>query len=888
MSNESAAVVERFRQGGATILDVWRQVSEEIKSLKADQADLLDQYFSTEDGEALKDALDGELEDIYTELGGVYDTANTFRKNYFIALLGNMDTVEQAMGTLGDAAGYSQKENEKYLNTYTAKLNSLKAQWQDLANSERGLLGLKKFFVDVGSAILSVTKWTGGLTTAFLAAGTAITAIFGAKIVEKITSFNSKLSSGALAIRKNFGELINAQLNASAANDQLTLAQERLNVARQKGIGVIEAEVAVTKAETAVTEANTAAKKAQAAAIGSVLTYAMLAITVISSVVGAIRQWNEEQKRLEEERRNVAQSSISEVNDTISALNDYIDKLDELKLKQAEGKDVTAELAKVQDELKKKYEGVAEAIGKSNNKLQDNIDLTSEAARQAAIEDALRWRLTNDKAIKEATKDVETSVKVGSVRHFDDESKIDLFYDIQSALNEAGFGEFFDARITHGQHKNAYASGKFSFEGIKEDVIRQIEAINAYINEKGLGIGVTQEELDLLNEMLSDAYNSVYTEAYRQNKDIYDYDKKIEKLLNGGSLAEFLGIEQKVTTETAKQTNNIQDQVDKYDDLIDKLKELRDADKEILDLEERKKDYLEAQNELIKAQQALENARNEATVRRYNDETKQWEWQVDAKKVAEAEEAVKSQEENVENARKDLEEQVYDTLIELLDKEDPPTNDELVALLDGLKDYLGDEFIAGIKAAVLGTTNVDLDKPIFSPEETPGDADSDNKKWSSYTDAANAGFPFIKTAREFDRGGNDKEKYGDYQTYLDAMYEKYMGDGSFDNGGAAIGKGLMPKETDEVETVNDPELTAKILSPVSNAEFHRWVRDQGILFETARRYAQTPVIERVGGAIDNRIDNSGQIIMNGVTIGSEKRRSSLDEILAIDGIVPKV
>ena len=35
--------------------------------------------------------------------------------------------------------------------------------------------------------------------------------------------------------------------------------------------------------------------------------------------------------------------------------------------------------------------------------------------------------------------------------------------------------------------------------------------------------------------------------------------------------------------------------------------------------------------------------------------------------------------------------------------------------------------------------------------------------------------PGIRTRQEFARGGSDKEKYGDYQTYLKAMYDKYKG-----------------------------------------------------------------------------------------------------------------
>lgn len=47
--------------------------------------------------------------------------------------------------------------------------------------------------------------------------------------------------------------------------------------------------------------------------------------------------------------------------------------------------------------------------------------------------------------------------------------------------------------------------------------------------------------------------------------------------------------------------------------------------------------------------------------------------------------------------------------------------------------------------------------------------------WTSYADAAAAGYSNIRTASEFARGGADKNKYGSYQNYLDAMYKQYGG-----------------------------------------------------------------------------------------------------------------
>lgn len=46
--------------------------------------------------------------------------------------------------------------------------------------------------------------------------------------------------------------------------------------------------------------------------------------------------------------------------------------------------------------------------------------------------------------------------------------------------------------------------------------------------------------------------------------------------------------------------------------------------------------------------------------------------------------------------------------------------------------------------------------------------------WKSYEDACADGYPNVKTAQEFSRGGEDKEKYGTYSEYLSHMYFKYM------------------------------------------------------------------------------------------------------------------
>ena len=885
LSDDSAAVVERFRQGGANILDVWRQVSKEIQNLKADQADLLDQYFATEDGEALKDALDGELQDIYTELGGVYDTANTFRKNYFIALLGNMDTVEQAMGTLGDAAGYSQAENEKYLDTYTAKLNSLKAQWQDIANDEQGLLGIKKELVDVASVLLSIIQWTGGLRTVLLAISTVVWMLAGDKIIAGIKSIGTAI----------------------------------------KGL--------VTGFQSAKTAAQ--------AFLG---TLGFIA-TAVSFVVGIVQQANEKARQARLEAIENYQSN-----------KENADQLQEIKIRYEELLGIINRTEGQNEELRTVEESLIKILGekaKVLGLLTEGTEEYTSALKNLTEEEIKR----NNRSLVEAQQGAEQELAGAKIKNSDFDY---LFIDptggkqtkavlaIHDALETAGFDVRGQSaygmsakKTAEGQLQN-YLNVKKALEAIEKEIAQRTVNGDLETAERIQETRIYKDLIQLLNENEKKVNTYIETSAERYfnllqesfGKGYFDVDfteEEYSKLLegviertNGGNLISDQLKEQidliikarrgteEVADETEDWHNNIAKVTGAYDDLIAVLEELRDAEKESLDLEEKKKavldaqadlkerenDLLKRQNELIQAQQALESARNEATVRRFNEATGQWEWQIDEKKVAEAQENVSKAEEDVEKAQKDileaqekiqdsirdLEKQAYDTIIGALENK-TATNDGLNALLDGLKEYLGDDFIAGIKNAILGATNVDLNKPINegSGEDSREEYLLKKLREAGYFEKHNVSEALLLSHLRGLGGASDEEVL----KYLEALLNEE--NIPYDSGGAAIGKGLMLKATDRPETVNNPDLTAKILSPVSNEQFHRYVHDMGLLFETARQYAQAPVIERVGGNTDNRVDNRGQIIFGGgLTVGADKRGASIDEVLALGGIVPNV
>ena len=207
MSEESAKVVQNFKEGSADVIDIWRQAQEEIKKLRNNQEQfnsLIDIFGGSEGMEELNSSLHDELEDTFEQINSVYSIANTYRKNYFIALLDNLDRLEKVEENLQDARGYSQEENEKYMESYIARQNQVNAKWEELANNEQGFLKFKKGLLDVASWILDLVKSTGGIIPNLIRItgliGGLVLTVKSAKIVSWVKSVTSAFSSLKYAI----------------------------------------------------------------------------------------------------------------------------------------------------------------------------------------------------------------------------------------------------------------------------------------------------------------------------------------------------------------------------------------------------------------------------------------------------------------------------------------------------------------------------------------------------------------------------------------------------------------------------------------------------------------------------------------------------------------
>lgn len=257
LSEDAAKAVEAYRIGAADILDVWQAVSVEIQKLQNESAEKQNELFAKFDSaevEQLSSTLHDELGDIFDQLGDVYNVANTYRKNYFIALLANMDRVFHVEEQISNAQGYSQEENAKYMETYTAKVNQLQASWQKLANDEQGILGLKKALVEMGIGLVDFIDRTGGVLNnleriAAIAAGLAIT-LNAQKIVEGWGTLASTLK-GIPGLFKN--------IEASA-----TSAQAAMGLV---GVAIAIAGLAVTSLNAAYSEHQEKIKAAREEAI---------------------------------------------------------------------------------------------------------------------------------------------------------------------------------------------------------------------------------------------------------------------------------------------------------------------------------------------------------------------------------------------------------------------------------------------------------------------------------------------------------------------------------------------------------------------------------------------------------------------------------------------
>lgn len=168
-----------------SVMDIWDDLSERVKSggtdfvdslmKQLDMTDLMSEQVAEYAGLTEELAQIQELEHQMNEQNisdmekqEIYELGKTYRRNYFIALLENFNSVQDIANDLQNAEGHSMQENSKYMDTLTAKYNQFIGSLRELAQQagESGLMDLSKSVLDLATNFNQFLKSVGGIETA--------------------------------------------------------------------------------------------------------------------------------------------------------------------------------------------------------------------------------------------------------------------------------------------------------------------------------------------------------------------------------------------------------------------------------------------------------------------------------------------------------------------------------------------------------------------------------------------------------------------------------------------------------------------------------------------------------------------------------------------------
>lgn len=723
LSDRMAAIVAEYRKGAASILDVWQGLSDEINHLTAEQADKLAEYAESDIGSTLESALSEEMGEIYDSMTGVYDTAGTYRKNFFIALMKNMDDVKESMKTLDSYAGYSAAENLKQLNTYEARVNSLKAQWQKLANDEQGVLALKKDLVEVGSAALDVVDKLGGISTILTFLGVLGGEILAGVLVKGIVKFVQTIKLAATASKTAAAA---AAAHAAAVNAEGDAA---LSTA------------AKTAAATAATNAQAAADKAAAAAAtlkNAAMTAGIAILTTLAAalVVAFIKDREEMQagvKAAEEFAESVefANKQIEESRTSamgqIVVYEDLLDVYDELNGKEKLDADERKKLATTVEKLQQKFGDMGFVLDEETGKWTANTDAIRENIKSRKEQIDEEYRRNKATTAYETMQNTLGYAGVGSIDEL--QEAYENAKEAEQSLRDEVSQYSWYTRIWYQRYIRKAAKKTEMYKLYLEQYEKAQKDYDAWVNSEeantddGNGSGgsdgnkgakekvaLAKDLLDLLKaqrseleeqEKLQDKQNALLKaqkeleEAIAKAKREYilsvleDY---LDKLETAATLEE----KQNAIIEARKELQEAAEKA-KRDAIIAALKAEQEQQDAALTLEEKRLAVEEARQALLSAKQERDNLV-------YNAASDQWEWQENQKTRKQNTEKLNDA---IEKLDEYLEKQAWDEIIQAVEdgKYSPQEIEEILSRWANLGENKNPQWAQSIRSTIKSFEN---------------------------------------------------------------------------------------------------------------------------------------------------------------------------------------
>lgn len=192
---------------GYDVLQIWELLGEKIKGGEEAVAEFMagSAEFAELFNEQLAEAVGAQDElNLAVENGeAVYSSVGVYRKNYFIALLNNINTAREAMQGMTEATGYSLQENETAMSTLSKKIEQLMASARALAIElgESGVLDFAKTLVDAASATLQLTNNLGGLRVVMGGLLSIVLVLEQQKIADGISKIASKVVATTTSVK---------------------------------------------------------------------------------------------------------------------------------------------------------------------------------------------------------------------------------------------------------------------------------------------------------------------------------------------------------------------------------------------------------------------------------------------------------------------------------------------------------------------------------------------------------------------------------------------------------------------------------------------------------------------------------------------------------------
>lgn len=278
LSDELNETVRKYRAGALSIYDVWLELADEIENLTQQQQNTLAENLAMDKAyNDFAEQLESEAAELTDNINNVYKTAGTFRRNYFIALLNEISTSQSAIENMTGSIGYSAAENEKYMDSLTAKLNQLKAAVQELAVQigDSGILNVAKIIIGLATSVVQLTHDLGGLNLVLLGLFTKFVKASWEKQLERasnkidrvkssLTSLSNALfttSGRAKLVNSAFGSIQSGLLTVYNAVMAVYMAWNYYNVkmseARENALATIETNSDLIKSyEDYITQIN--------------------------------------------------------------------------------------------------------------------------------------------------------------------------------------------------------------------------------------------------------------------------------------------------------------------------------------------------------------------------------------------------------------------------------------------------------------------------------------------------------------------------------------------------------------------------------------------------------------------------------------------------------